>query len=235
MSLSFVSSAVQTVTTDGGYEETKIESKEIDEVNRRNAHKPLFEQLRANQEEDQARQEELQREMMRGTRTLDEDDVAHLDSITMQRAERERAIQEQTQSELAQFRAARALRRQAALSGNNDEVDDDDDDGENNETGPSIYDSAHVPMDQNRFDRSISGTTPSAPRGPLIKVKKRKRRTTSDEEGTAATEMQHAIENTSELVDQSDKSKSDKVPPPSSAVGGLSDLLCGYGSSDDSE
>ena len=61
MSLSFVSSAVQRGTSDGGYEETPIESKESEAVNRRNAHKPLFDQLRSNQEDEQAKREEIQR------------------------------------------------------------------------------------------------------------------------------------------------------------------------------
>jgi hypothetical protein len=234
MSLSFVSSAVQTVTTDGGYEETKIESKEIEEVNRRNAHKPLFEQLRANQEEDQAKQEELQREMMRGTRALDEDDVAHLDSIEQQRAEKERAIQEQTQSELSMFRAARALRQQAILGGTIEENDDDDndhdeDDDGNNKTVVAACGIAHVSKDQNQVAKA------STPIVPLIKVKKRKRRTPIDEADTTATEVQHAKKNTSELVNpRSDESKSEIPSKPSGAVSSLGDLLCGYGSSDDS-
>ena len=68
-SLSFVASAVQTGTADGGYEETPLENKEAEEVNRRNAHKPLFEQLRQNKEEEDMKPEELQREMTRGTCT----------------------------------------------------------------------------------------------------------------------------------------------------------------------
>jgi len=121
MSLSFVSSSVQTGTADGGYEETPIESQQVQEVNRRNAHKPLFEQLRENQEEEQAKQEEAQREIMRGTLALGEDDVAHLSALAEQKKEREDRIQQQTKQDLALFRAARVERQQIVLSDNEED------------------------------------------------------------------------------------------------------------------
>ena len=124
MSLSFVSSAVQTGTSDGGYEETPIETKETQEINRRNAHKPLFEQLRQNKEDEQAKHDEFQREVMRGTCTLDVDDVAHLDAIQQQRSQREQQIQQETQDELTQYRALKALRQQQQQQSN--QLDDDD-------------------------------------------------------------------------------------------------------------
>ena len=126
MSLSFVSSSVQVATDDGGYKETEIESKEKESINLRNQNKPLFEQLRANKEEEDARRDEMQRDMMRGTRALDAEDVAHLDAIEKQRLERERKVKEQTQSELALFRAARAMlvqQRSGSFSGSSDDND----------------------------------------------------------------------------------------------------------------
>lgn len=128
MSLSFVSSTVQTGTADGGFEEVAIESKEKEAVNRQNEHKPLFEQLRQNQEEDDAKREEMQNEMMRGTCALDEDDVAHLDALNKQKQERERVIALRTRDELAMFRAARAERQQIHL-----EEEEEDDKNENND------------------------------------------------------------------------------------------------------
>lgn len=229
MNVSFVSSAVQTVTSDGGYEETKIESQESEAVNRRNAHRPLFDQLRANQEEEQARQEEQQREMMRGTLALDEDDVAHLDAIENQRAERDRAIQEQTVSELAAFRAARALRREAALADENDGVREGDEGG----VGETV-DLATVPIEPGPVEGPIGATKPPEPRPPLIKVKKRKRRTSPDGDESATVERKDASKSASEVADQTDKSTSEKGQT-SKAGGGLDDLLCGYGSTDESE
>lgn len=125
MSLSFVSSAVQTGTSGGGYEETPIESKEVEAVNRRNEHKPLFEQLRKNQEEEEAKREEMELQQLRGTCALDEDDVAHLEALDKHRQEKEREANMRTQDEVALFRAARAERQQTRLEDENDEQEDD--------------------------------------------------------------------------------------------------------------
>jgi hypothetical protein len=93
MSLSFVSSAVQTGMPAGGFEETPIESKEIDAVNKCNAHKPIFEQLRTNQDDDQAKKDDAQMEIMRQTcAPLDDNDVAHLDLLNQSRTEQEHKI-----------------------------------------------------------------------------------------------------------------------------------------------
>jgi len=63
------------------HEEKPIESKEVDNVNPRNEHKPFFEQLRKNQEEDNLKKEDERWEMMWGTRAFDKQDVAHLDAL----------------------------------------------------------------------------------------------------------------------------------------------------------
>ena len=154
MSLSFVASAVQTGTADGGYEETPIESREVEAANRFNEHKPLFEQLRQNQEAEEAKREELQREMMRGTCALNEDDVAHLDALDKQRQEKERKLQLRTRDEIAMFRAARAERDITQL-------DEDEEDVTNDDT--------EMPKDAVNV---VSTTT--IPKAPKVVVKKRK-------------------------------------------------------------
>ena len=207
MSLSFVSSAVQTGTADGGYEEKAIESKEVQKVNLRNQHKPLFEQLRENQEEEQAKQEEIQREMMRGTRALDEEDVAHLDALEKQREERERAIQMRTQDELAMFRAARVERQQISLQA------DDDDEEKETEQEASVF------FKPKLSDQAQSSNIPSEPSTPKIVVKKRKRRVDSTKEP--------------DTKKKSSETPKDTVERKEEPSGGLGGLLCGYGSSDD--
>ena len=207
MSLSFVSSAVQTGTADGGYEEKAIESKEVQKVNLRNQHKPLFEQLRENQEEEQAKQEEIQREMMRGTRALDEEDVAHLDALEKQREERERAIQMRTQDELAMFRAARVERQQISLQA------DDDDEEKETEQEASVF------FKPKLSDQAQSSNIPSEPSTPKIVVKKRKRRVDSTKEP--------------DTKKKSSETPKDTVERKEEPTGGLGGLLCGYGSSDD--
>lgn len=154
MSLSFVASAVQTGTADGGYEETPIESREVEAANRFNEHKPLFEQLRQNQEAEEAKREELQREIMRGTCALNEDDVAHLDALDKQRQEKERKLQLRTRDEIAMFRAARAERDITQLA-------EDEEDVTNNDT-EKPKDAVNV----------VSTTT--IPKAPKFVVKKRK-------------------------------------------------------------
>ena len=238
MSLSFVSSAVQVGTADGGFEETAIENKETEAVNRRNAHKPLFDQLRSNQEEDQEKKDEAEREIMRSTCALDDEDVAHLDALQKQQSERERKIQERTKNELDSFRAARALRQQAALG--SDQEEDDNNDIKNISRG--IGGQTLVPK-----ERVVP--TPSL---PVIKVKKRKRRTNNSNETTTPKPKTSEQETN---LEQKEKSKKDSKETGQSASdsnatgapstkkpvtnedggGGLGSLLCGYGSSSSDE
>jgi hypothetical protein len=224
MSLSFVSSAVQTGTESGGYEETPIESKESEAVNRRNAHKPLFEQLRANQEEEQSKRDEIQREMMRGTRALDEDDVAHLDDIEKQRTERERQVQEKEQAELAMFRAAKAMRQQSVL---------DNDESENDSTESDAKESTLV---LHQVPRVAPAKAPVVV--PVIKVKKRKRRIP----GEAKEDMgKKGVKKLAERAPNVPERKNDTLITDgvakvgASGCGSLSGLLSGYGSSSDEE
>ena len=112
MSLAFVSKTVQTATNDGGFQEEAIDRGD-DEQNGSNAGrggpaKPLFEQLRKNKEQEEEEREEFQRSVMRGTLALDDEDCAHLDAVRKQREEQDKRLQQQTQDDLAVFRAAQA-------------------------------------------------------------------------------------------------------------------------------
>ena len=249
MSLSFVSSAVQTGTSAGGFEETAIENKETEAVNRRNAHKPLFEQLRSNQEEDQEKKDDAQRELMRSTCALDDDDVAHLESLQRQRSDRDRKIQERTQNEVDGFRAAKALRRQAALAGDLE----DDADGGDNAIDRSVTTFTGSGNGIQTLGMKGKGTTTSL---PVIKVKKRKRRmgsmeTTSKSDNAEKTKnLKQKSNSNTELKDEDQPTSfSNETRPPSkketemvpAAIvnngggGGLGGLLSGYGSSSDEE
>jgi hypothetical protein len=241
MSLSFVSSAVQTGTSAGGFEETAIENKETEAVNRRNAHKPLFEQLRSNQEEDQEKKEDAQREIMRSTCALDDE---------RQRSDRERKIQERTQNEVDGFRAAKALRRQAALAG---DLKDDEDNGDND-----------IDRSVAAFTGSRNGVTTLGMKEkvtlvpttslPVIKVKKRKRRlgsteiTSKSENAEKKKNSEQKTNSKTELKDEDQSTSfSNETRTPSrketemlsvtivSNGGGLGGLLSGYGSSSDEE
>mmetsp|Transcript_28745 Transcript_28745/g.42463 ORF Transcript_28745/g.42463 Transcript_28745/m.42463 type:complete len:202 (+) Transcript_28745:41-646(+) len=112
MSLSFVSSAVLT-STDGvsHNEEKELESKELEAV-RKNAGrtKSLFEQLRANKEAEDEKETEQRLTTMRGSMTLDSEDVAHLNALERSRIESEEKIKTELKQELAFFRAAKEER-----------------------------------------------------------------------------------------------------------------------------
>ena len=110
MSLSFVKSAVLS-STDGvsHNEETTINNTETQSLRASGgggAHKPLFEQLRANKDAEQEKDEEFQRSL-RGMRPLDEEDCAHLDAVDRVREEKEYAVKSGIEREVALFHAAR--------------------------------------------------------------------------------------------------------------------------------
>jgi hypothetical protein len=113
MSLNFVSSAVLS-STDGisHNEEKPIESAEAEEVRRNGASgssKPLFEQLQFNRDKEQEDYDAVTKSM-RGTRTLDDEDCAHLESIEAAKMARERHVKKIIEDEVVEFRAARADR-----------------------------------------------------------------------------------------------------------------------------
>ncbi|KAL3810419.1 hypothetical protein ACHAXA_005627 [Cyclostephanos tholiformis] len=113
MSLSFIKTAVLS-STDGisHNEETSIDNNETQSLRASGGgggggvHRPLFEQLRANRDAEQERDEEFQRSI-RGTRALDEEDCAHLDAIERRREEKEYVDRSIIEREVALFYAAR--------------------------------------------------------------------------------------------------------------------------------
>lgn len=132
MSLSFVSKSVLTAKEGGdGYEETPIEGGQETEGSSGGTSsaysKPLFEQLRANQEQEEQEREDFQKSIMRGTLALDEEDCAHLDAVQQQKHQRDQAIHRETQSELEAFRAAQAVNRieQGTIEDDDDNEDED--------------------------------------------------------------------------------------------------------------
>jgi hypothetical protein len=218
MSLSFVASAVQTGTSDGNYEETPIENTETAAVNRQNSHKPLFEQLRANQEEEEAKQEDMQRQMMRGTLALDEEDVAHLDGLERQRQERARAIQMQTQDEVTAFRAARLEQQQLLLEGDDDEEYEGDDRNEGVVSKTSV----------------VAAPAP-APLKPKFIVKKRRKRTDlgRPSQDTESQKKQKKEDMKGEDDEEAKEKQQEEKKPVKEETQGLGGLFSGYGSSDE--
>ena len=114
MSLSFVSKSIQTTREDGGYDEKPIENNGDETLGTSSStssyQRPLFDQLRSNQEQDDAEREENQRNTMRGTLALDEEDAAHLQSIHESKMLMEQNKWNETQKEVDAYRLARANR-----------------------------------------------------------------------------------------------------------------------------
>jgi FAM192A/Fyv6, N-terminal domain len=113
MSLSFVSSAILT-STDGvsHNEETEVSTKKVDSFRKNggSCQKSLFEQLRSNQDEEDATRMESELSRIRGTLALNEDDVAHLNAVHQARLTVEQQRRLELEQETAQFRAHQQLR-----------------------------------------------------------------------------------------------------------------------------
>ena len=116
MSLSFVSSAVLSSTDGVSHNEEKpIESTETKALRSSASYgggRGLFDQLRSNRESEEEKRDEAAK-ALRGTRTLDEEDCAHLESVERVRIDREAQMRDEVEEEVAAFRAARADRNAA--------------------------------------------------------------------------------------------------------------------------
>jgi hypothetical protein len=179
MSLSFVKSAVLS-STDGvsHNEETTIDNRETKSIRASSSstyNKPLFDQLRANKEAQQLKDDEYQRSL-RGMATLNDEDCAHLNTITMQQLEMENAVQSRIEQEVALFRAAKEDRGLAQTvlpleeeQDNNDDYDDDEEDM-NRDDG----DSKNIPV-----------TNYVAKIVPKFTIKKKRKRVVAEEDNAS--------------------------------------------------
>ena len=220
MSLAFVSSAVLS-STDGvsHNQESAIDSKEVQDVRSRQAggQQPLFQQLQANKDKDEEERAEFQRNIMRGTMTLDDEDCAHLDAIQKQKVEQLQHIRQSMDDELALFRAAKADRSESQLV-----LDDEDDAGER--STPPI---------------KIKKLQPPKPLVPMVIIKQKRQYRQPEQLYNISSKKPNTI--IKETLDHSTNAdNTNKLATPENydniAHGnssGLS-LLSGYGSSSDS-
>lgn len=215
MSLAFVSSAVLSSTDGVSHNEEKaIDSKEVRDVRSRQAggQRPLFQQLQANKDKEDEERAEAQRNIMRGTMTLDDEDCAHLDAIQRQKDEHQQSIRQSMDEELALFRAAKADRSQSQLL-----VEDD--------------------AEENKISSVIA---PGKPRhvasfAPKIVIKKKRARQNPESCETSSKKVKETARSKDSDTDES-SAKGEIKPggivacakPPHSALS----LLGGYGSSD---
>jgi FAM192A/Fyv6, N-terminal domain len=226
MSLSFVSKTVQTCTEDGNFTETAIENKETSllGINRPGGdggpHKPLFEQLRANQEQEEAERQEYQQSIMRGTLALDEEDCAHLDALQRQRAEQQNAVQKQTLEDLQAFRAAQADRLEQQ---NSTMTVEESNRGGKNEVAEKAALSQPMAVVHNK----------PAPPPPLTIVAKKRRRGVPSKEDDKQPIQEHTDSKSRKIEEQTATTTTTTTDSgPNDALGSL--LTC-YGSSSDED
>ena len=210
MSLSFVSKSVQTTTEDGAFIEEAIAGAS-NEKETTGMHKPLFEQLRANKEQEEAEREEYEKAMMRGTLALDEEDAAHLESLRRKEREHQAEVTRRTEEELAAFRAARADRSE----GNHD-----------------VGDEASTTSIASKINDEVKTVEKPKLAAPQIRIKrKRRKEATADEDAagkkTKVCEDEVERNDAAAEIDQPSKNESKES--------GLGSLLTGYGSSSDED
>lgn len=234
MSLNFVSSAVLS-STDGvsHNEERPIESAEAVRLrNNNDGAKPLFEQIQFNRDREKEQYEEISK-AMRGTRTLDDEDCAHLDSVAAVRMDRERRIQQSIEEEVAEFKAARGLLAQEAL------VD----------ASSLALESKSTSRNESVSQKNCTGNSEkkanSTPQPPIVVVGRKRRR----HPDAGASENANSTKKNSETKTARSTVKTDKIIPRFTMDGkvgdvkvescniisaGIGSLLGGYGSDDNS-
>uniref|UniRef100_A0A7S4M9X9 FAM192A/Fyv6 N-terminal domain-containing protein n=1 Tax=Odontella aurita TaxID=265563 RepID=A0A7S4M9X9_9STRA len=249
MSLSFVSSAVLSSTDGVSHNEEKpIESSETKSLRFGavgGSARPLFEQLRSNRQAEEEKRDEAAK-ALRGTRTLDDEDCAHLDAVERVRMEREARVRDEVEDEVAAFRAARADRQ--AGGGVGRDLDDDPiaEDGKHFRKEEDYREAANGPPGPPATSSAIA-TIP-----PKIIVKKRRRRLVNscgkmDVKNASDSDLKRLKEYSNEAAKSDGQPLSNStdgkgIPKPGAnndesndgdSGGGLGGLLGGYGSDSD--
>lgn len=202
MSLSFVKSAVLS-STDGvsHNEETTIdnqETKSIRSAASSGTNKPLFEQLRANKEAQDAKDDEFQRSI-RGMATLNDEDCAHLNAIEEQKLEAEQQKLSGIEREVALFHAAREDRGLVQTV-----VEESEQYERGNESHNNVNDGA-----EDNNDYGLSKQAATIPKGqtaaktivPKFTIKKKRKRD-HDEESKSAQKKSTISETSNEDLKQ---------------------------------
>lgn len=219
MSLNFVSTTVLSSTDGVSHNtETRLETSGADASSNQSSgtYKPLYEQLRQNKQEEQDKYDEMTK-AMRGGQALDDDDIAHLQGVENERAERLRQQAMKEKEELESFRLAKMDFHEANKAKQDKHNEEED-------TVGKMFERAKKEA-QNDDGGDVTNTSSLAQLKPNIKVTKKRRRKqpgTKEETPTKKT-----------------KSKSDaKLEPKKADVenekpSGLGGLLQGYDSDSD--
>lgn len=222
MSLSFVSSSVLS-STDGVSHDQETPVEETKETRAflegKNRYGSLYDQLRTNQQQADEEAEEISKSL-RGTRALDEEDVAHLNAISTQQKERLQKNQAEENMQLALFKAARAERSNITLN----------DAEQEQEEFRATIDTGDLPL--------TSTITSSSNRPGMPMIIKKKKRKQEEEEPSSSSLSQKEKNNEIQTkriksTDQQNIARAkNKTQQNSVALGGL--LGC-YDSDEDSD
>ena len=248
MSLNFVSTSVLS-STDGVSHNTETQLQPTSSASLTTHRKPLFEQLRENAEKDQEKYDEVTK-AMRGTTTLDEDDVAFIQGIEDTKAERKFKVKQKEEEEIQMFRAARLektmMQSELVL------IDDEDSNSANvnvnvnvNAENPNTDVLDHHEVKQNR-DTTVTASSLIGIQPKIIR-KRRRRAPTSEDKRTgvgaviATKKVKESSEekndtnvNNHEQGSKSIKGNAEITKSTEQEISGLGGLLA-YGSDSDSD
>ena len=249
MSLNFVSTSVLS-STDGVSHNTETQLQPTSSASLTTHRKPLFEQLRENAEKDQEKYDEVTK-AMRGTTTLDEDDVAFIQGIEDTKAERKFKVKQKEEEEIQMFRAARLEKTmmQSEL------VQIDDEDSNSNSANVNVNVNAENPntdlldhheVKQNR-DTTVTASSLIGIQPKIIRKRRRRAPPSEDKRtgvgaGIATKKVKESSEeknetnvnNNHEQVSKSIKGNAEITKSTEQEISGLGGLLA-YGSDSDSD
>ncbi len=228
MSLNFVSTSVLS-STDGVSHDTETQLQPTSSSSVTTHQKPLFEQLRENAEKEQEKYDEITK-AMRGTTTLDEDDVAFIQGIEDQKEEMKNDVRRKEEEELQMFRAARL--EKTMMKSELVEVGEEFIDATSSQEEKKLQQDA-------TSSRTGSGISSLLGIKPTI-IKKRRRRVaiqTDNRKSSVSKRLKDSDENNGENVEEkirNEESSVKKDDTETKEAGGLSGLLA-YGSDSDSD
>ena len=227
MSLNFVSTTVLSSTDGVSHNaETRLETSGADTSTQSSGtYKPLYEQLRQNQQEEQDKYDEQTR-AMRGAQALDDEDIAHLQGVENERAERLRQQAVQEKEELESFRLAKMDFHEANKAKQDVQREEDI-------MGKSL--------EKTKENKAMEGgditynTSSMAKLKPNIKVKKKRRRKQDTESNNVEKDNESLKKpkikfDTKDLRKEETKSKDSKPKDKGEHTSGLGGLLHGYDS-----
>lgn len=235
MSLNFVSTTVLSSTDGVSHDtETRLESSSNHNNNTSTSenYKPLYEQLRQNAQEEQDKYDEITK-ALRGTRALDDEDVAHLQSVEDERNERLRLQVLKEKEELESFRLAKLDYQEATKLKQGKQYGEEEDDDSNNNSNK-------INLDNSINTEGTERKSLLTQLKPKITITKKRRRQTSsaptqdEEKLTKKAAKDEIAASESKHVERGDNTET-RSSPDKNDTGGLSGLLGGYGSDSDSD